>query len=100
MSTPADWQEDNARYLSAAIAWLRTLLEQRGSHARTSLTTPPPQAKPPSESREERRALWRVPRRRDPAPPALRQPDVIVLPRGTGAEKTIEQLAADMTNAA
>jgi len=56
MMTPI-WQEVNARYLSAALVWLRARLEQRArqEEKRTPATTPKPerglQPRPPAESK-------------------------------------------------
>jgi hypothetical protein len=52
VSDPASWQEGNTQYLSMAVAWLRTCLEQRGADESVPTTLAPPQPK------EEPRSFW------------------------------------------
>ena len=57
MSANSTWQEDNARYLSAALNWLRLLLQRQAmresSHLQATVTPPaPPPAPAPVEGDE------------------------------------------------
>jgi hypothetical protein len=56
MTDFAKWQNDNARYLANAVAWLRALLEQRAGSERDSTLVRPP-APPPQEKPKSR---WRL----------------------------------------
>jgi len=51
--TEADWLEANTRYMAAAVAWIRGLLQQRASPP-----APKPSAQPPATVAAERR-FWR-----------------------------------------
>src|SRR6266446_3520277 len=46
----ASWQEENARYLSAAVGWLRALLDHQIEHPGTSLPTPRTSSSSPPEN--------------------------------------------------
>jgi hypothetical protein len=99
MSDPASWQDGNAQYLSAAIAWLRALLQRRGGHPQASLATPPPQ--PEARPGQPQKSFWRPLMRRTPAQPLASEP-VVLLPPGqaSSADKSVAQAAADMADAA
>src|SRR4051812_28057559 len=47
--TDLEWQEENTRYLSAAIGWVRNLLERCAGAAR--IARPPHHAQPKTEER-------------------------------------------------
>ena len=109
MSTPANWQSNNMRYLTAAVAWVRTLLERQArlEHPVTIVlppSPPPPPAEPPAPPEEvETLPFWER-RRRKPAhqlPPSP-PPRLFVSgqpPSAAEGHPTVEQAAADLAAA-
>ena len=75
MTDEANWQDENTRYLSAAIAWVRAMLEQRASlpklTAASSSTT--------DAKKEPRPSLWRSLSRKDTLPPAPAPAEMLML---------------------
>jgi hypothetical protein len=72
MSDQASWQENNARYLSLALAWLRLRLERHAQQWRATEILPPPPAPPPEPApplQTKQGFLKRTPS--GPAPPAV-----------------------------
>ncbi len=57
MSKETDWQTNNARYLSTALAWLRSKLERHAGQGQEALaiTAPEPGPAKPSKSKRSRR---------------------------------------------
>ena len=83
VSTEASWQEANARYLAAAVAWLRASMEQLATHQQgkqLSLALPPPHAEAPTE---QRNSVWGFFARRHTALPATTPP--LLLPSSDSA---------------
>ncbi len=53
MSDASKWQEENARYLAAALNWVRLLLQRQATRESSHLPTPPPApVDPPVETDE------------------------------------------------
>ncbi|HEY1630534.1 MAG TPA: ATP-binding protein [Rhizomicrobium sp.] len=71
----SDWQDENTQYLSTAIAWVRSALEQRGGVIKQTVAAPNGDAR--------KGPFWRG-RTKE----ALPQPDVLLLPQDTGAPQT------------
>jgi hypothetical protein len=71
------WQDENTRYLSTAIAWVRAALEQRGGVVKVAA----PSATPGGDAKKG--AFWRG-RTKD----ALPNPDVLLLPPDMGAPQS------------
>ena len=95
MSTDADWQDANARYLTAALSWLRALMESLAIPQQESQGTLPLPMSMPRESADRRNTTW-LPFGRRPSPPPSQAPTA-VLPRAGGtAEQRIADAAAAM----
>jgi ATPase family associated with various cellular activities (AAA) len=95
MTGAQDWQDENTRYLSTAIAWVRAALEQRAGVPKMA----PPQTSAASPSGDAKRGpFWRG-RSKDTLP----QPEVLMLPPDTGraqpSPETPPQTTPDETDA-
>ncbi|HTQ15218.1 MAG TPA: ATP-binding protein [Rhizomicrobium sp.] len=76
--TEADaWQDENTRYLSAAVAWVRAALEQKAGGAPKIVTATA------SPTGDARKPFWRG--RGQPRDALAPVPDVLMLPPETGA---------------
>ena len=102
MTGAASWQDDNARYLSTALAWLRARLGWRAGQAEPAATAQPAPVSPPSSAppppREETRLPWRIVKRAEPSQPQMgvvlplpAAPDIVV---ADGVAKAESDLAA------
>ncbi len=92
MSESASWQENNARYLGAAVAWLRARLERLANQEQR------PTAITPWRPREEPRSFWHqlvkgAPAETGPSLPAL------LPPRTSDIDREIAQAAAELAAA-
>src|SRR5260370_41559124 len=97
MTGTPSWQENNARYLSASLAWLRALLERRAGeeHQSVALTVA---ERPPAPSPEESRSFWKRFRYVEPMPVRTTQP-MLPSPPAKPAEERVQRAAAAMAAA-
>jgi ATPase family associated with various cellular activities (AAA) len=95
VSTDTDWQDANTRYLTAALAWLRALMESLTVPQQENQRTLPLPRPLPRESADRRNTPWlHLGRRPLPAPA---QAPAAILPRAGGtAEQRIADAAAAM----
>ena len=56
MNNGSSWQEGNARYLAATLAWLRACMEQFAARQQEK---PIPAMLPAAQPAEESRSIWR-----------------------------------------
>jgi len=100
MNNGSDWQKGNARYLAAAMAWLRACLEELAGQQREDQSI---HAVPILPAREEHRSVWRHFLGRPPELPA-KTPSLLLPGPGTHAasynDQRVEQAAAAMQAAA
>jgi hypothetical protein len=95
MTESSVWQDNNAKYLSAALAWLRARLERR---VRRNPSSTPIDSPSPAEAS---RALWRQPRATNPTPNASISPRLSPSSQADPIEETnVEAAAREMANAA
>ncbi len=98
MIDQASWQENNARYLSIALAWLRLRLERQSQQWQSSEIMPPPPVPAPVPQPQKQGFL-----RRSPAQPALTAsvPAAVTKTPGstTISDEQIKQKASDMAAA-
>jgi hypothetical protein len=97
MTATPSWQEVNARYLSAALVWLRARLEQRAGQEPKPIAfaAPEPQPTPPAQPQEESRSLWRRFRPVEPPQQPPKEPLAMLPPaRGATRDETLAQAAA------
>ncbi|MGH9833925.1 MAG: ATP-binding protein, partial [Blastocatellia bacterium] len=84
MSDVSKWQENNSRYLSAALAWLRLLLRRQAQRETASAGAPaslPAAVEPAPVPPAEPLRLSRLIRQRSsPRPAEVAQPEVKLLP--------------------
>ncbi len=92
MTDATTWQEANTRYLSAAVAWVRALLESRGGRAGMP-------APPPPKPAEEPRGWWRRGARTGPQTGNTSPPIVLIAQPSGSPDKVVAQAAADMNAA-
>ncbi|MFI5458423.1 MAG: ATP-binding protein [Isosphaerales bacterium] len=101
MTTPT-WQDVNARYLSAALVWLRARLEQRARQEQ-KLTAPfarEPQPTPQTLHPEESRSPWWGFRQGEPPQLASKTPLALLPPTpGAGFDESLAKAAADLAAA-
>ncbi len=91
----SDWQKANARYLSAAMAWLRACLEQFSAQPESPSTI----ALPPLPVSEGRKSVWRHFLGGSPAElPA--KPTLLLAGAGIHADQRVAQAAEAMQAAA
>jgi hypothetical protein len=84
----ANWQEENTRYVSAALIWLRACLEYRA----TKLMQTSPTALPDFHSSAETRPLWRFRKASQRISPPLPK----LLPASTGSKPEAVTEAAEV----
>src|SRR5579864_7184941 len=99
MNNGSDWQKGNARYLAAAMAWLRLCLEELAAQQREDQSIV---ASPVLPTREGNKSVWRNFWGR---PPELQaKTPSLLLPsaagHGTNTDQRVEQAAAAMQAAA
>ena len=97
MTGTTSWQENNARYLSAALTWLRERLEHRTRQEPRPVMAAP---EPPPPVAEESRRFWRRFRPGDPGSPARRPQTLLPAAPPTPAEEHLERAQAEMAAAA
>jgi hypothetical protein len=95
MSTDADWQDANARYLTAALTWLRALMESITVPQQEDQGTLPLPMPMPRESADRRGTTW-LPFGRRPSPPPAQAPTAVLPRMGGTAEQRIADAAAAM----
>ena len=99
MSSESDWQDANTRYLTAALVWLRALMESlMGPQQERQDILPVPLSSPASPE-ARRNTSWLNFGRRPSAPPAPPTPQAptAILPRAGGtAEQRVAEAAAAM----
>jgi hypothetical protein len=89
MSELAGWQQDNAQYLSAAVAWLRARLERRATQEPVSTTLTPPRRK------EEPRSFWQQFVKRPPAEPGSKSA-LVLAARAPSTGEQVERTSSDL----
>lgn len=99
MTDLANWQDANARYLSAALAWLRARLERQSRQGQGVLALSAPQPQPQSQPQAENRSLWAQLVRRSTAPSVAKAPSLLPPARGHDADDGVAQAAAAMLTA-
>ena len=98
MTGTPTWQDNNARYLSASLAWLRALLERRAGEEHRSVALAVPGL--PAPSPEESRPFWKRFRYVEPdVPVRTTQPRLSPAPP-TATEERLQRAAAEMAAAA
>jgi hypothetical protein len=93
------WQEANARYLAAVLAWLRARMERRArqSHRPVALAAPQPQPPPPPP--EQGRSLWRRFRPSEPQEPLRNAQPLLPPPEGGASDERLERAEAELAAA-
>ncbi len=99
MTGTPSWQENNARYLSASLAWLRALLEQRAGEEHRSVALAVPE-RPPAPSPEESRSFWKRFRYVEPDVPVRTAQPMLPPAPAKPAEERVQRAAAEMAAAA
>src|SRR5258708_10667591 len=94
MSDQVSWQENNARYLSLALAWLRLRLERHAQQWQSSEILPPAPEPAPAPQPQKQGFLKRT-------PPEPARPAVIALPQAATSitDEQIAQKASEMADA-
>ena len=99
MTDLATWQDTNAQYLAAALAWLRARLERQAMQGPGVLALSVPQPQPPSPPQAETTSLWARLVRRFPTPPVAKAPPLRPPARGHDADEGGAQAAPAMLTA-
>ena len=103
MNDPKQWQEENARYLTAALAWLRLRLERQAQRESGPVreTTAGPMSAPPATPVEPAQPSIFARFLGHDAPPVPARP-VLLLPPASGeiSDEQIARAAAEMDAAA
>lgn len=95
MNNGANWQEGNARYLAAALVWLRACMEQFAARQQEKAV---PVVLPPPQPAEEPKSMWR---RFGRSPELPARTSKLLLAGGTGREnEEVLRAAAAMQAAA
>jgi SpoVK/Ycf46/Vps4 family AAA+-type ATPase len=101
MTDASKWQEDNARYLAAALNWVRLLLQRQATRESSHLPTPPPTPIDPPAETDEPSFLQRLFGHGDPAKPGAPAPAGLLLPASDQAlEEQIAEAVKTMDTAA
>ena len=99
MTGTPSWQESNARYLSASLAWLRALLERRAGEEHRSVALAVPD-RPPAPASEESRPFWKRFRYVEPDVPVRTTQPMLPSAPAKPAEERVQRAAAEMAAAA
>jgi len=92
MSALASWQDNNAHYLSAALAWLRARLERCAGHGQETFALALAQS--PSQPEEQSKSFWKQWVRRSSPEPAAKTPTLLPAARSHEAGDRVAQSAA------
>jgi hypothetical protein len=95
MSGLATWQDDNSRYLAAALAWLRARLERQAGHGQETLALALPPTPPPAQPEEPSKSFWKQWIRPTPGP-AGKTPTLLPAARAHEPGDRVAQATAAM----
>ena len=101
MTNGTEWLEGNARYLSAAVAWLRACMEQLASEQGGTVAPPPaPTPLPVYVEKEEPRSIWKQFLGRPAEIPAKNPSLLLTAGQGPSPDQRVTQAAEALEAAA